>query len=657
MEQSIKMTNNKSNPQGRTHRITFFPFNISIEVPAGTLLWNALKKEGLPLRASCGGEGTCGECIVQITRGSYSKKASAALPDQLAKEGYALACRTEIADDLTVQLPQFEELLIKSVVGSEFFEQNKNNISGFLENKSVLISEKLKLPSPTLEDNYSDLKRLERQFIREIASKEVYFSYSVLKDLARVVRKEEGHVRVTYFDCPSQASIVNITPASEREKIYGIACDIGTTTVALYLIDMTSGKIMETASSLNQQIKCGEDIIARINYSQKPGHLEELHDLIVLTLNKLIDTTLQRTGISADEIYYGSFAGNTAMIHLLLELDPNYIREEPYVPTFNRVPLIQARDLGLRMNTEARIHCAPSVGSYVGGDITAGMLYTPIPKEVNTISLFIDAGTNGEIVVGNKEWLMTCACSAGPAFEGTGIKCGMPASSGAIEQFEIQENGDFNYKVINGYKPKGLCGSGLVDLLAELFKHGYIDRHGKFKTQMPNNRICQKEDGLAFLVAEAQNSYWGKDIVITEKDISNLILTKGAVFSACSLLIKNVGIEFGDIDTIYIAGGFGQNLSIENAVLIGLLPDLDRDKFHYIGNSSLLGAYLILLSEKNKNLADEIADKMTYIELNTEPRYMNEFTGSLFLPHTDMDLFPSVKRIFEAKNQYTGEKS
>jgi uncharacterized 2Fe-2S/4Fe-4S cluster protein (DUF4445 family) len=637
--------------------VTFLPFNISVEVTAGTLLWDAIKREELPLKASCGGEGTCGDCVVQITEGSYTNKASAVLPDHLVSEGYALACKTEITDDITVQLPQFEELMIKSVAGSEFVEQHKNNISGSFEYEPILKSAKLQLPPPTLEDNYSDLKRLERQFFKELAPTNLYLPYSVLKGLARAVRQEEGHVRVTYFDCPSQASIVNITPASKPENIFGIACDIGTTTVALYLVDMTSGKIRETASSLNQQIKCGEDIIARINYSQKPGHLEELHDLVVLTINRLIDTAIHKAGISPNEIYYGSFAGNTTMIHLLLTLNPNYIREEPYVPTFNRVPLLQAKDLGLQMNSEARIQCSPSVGSYVGGDITAGMLFTPIPKEANRTSLFIDAGTNGEIVVGNKEWLMTCACSAGPAFEGSGIKCGMPASSGAIEQLEIKDSGDISYRIINGLKPKGLCGSGLVDLMAELFAHGYIDRHGKFKEQKTSDRIYQNEDGLAFLIEEARNTFWGKDIVITEKDISNLILTKGAVFSACSLLLKNVGIDFDDIDALYIAGGFGRTLNVENAIRIGLLPDLDRDKFHYIGNSSLSGAYLILLSEGNKGLADEVAKKMTYIELNTEPRYMNEFTGSLFLPHTDMDLFPSVKKIFNINNQDTGGKS
>jgi uncharacterized 2Fe-2S/4Fe-4S cluster protein (DUF4445 family) len=265
------------------------------------------------------------------------------------------------------------------------------------------------------------------------------------------------------------------------------------------------------------------------------------------------------------------------------------------------------------------------------------------------ISLFIDIGTNGELVVGNKEWLITCACSAGPAFEGGGIKSGMPASEGAIEQLRIKEDGTIDYRVIGDSKPRGLCGSGLVDLLAELFVHGQIDRHGKFKGKKASGRLLETEQGLGFLVEQGNQTFWGKDLVITERDISKLIRTKGAVFSAISLLLKNVGLSYDQIDELYIAGGFGQNLDIENAVRIGLLPDLRRDKYHYLGNSSLLGAYLILLSGKNMDLVAEIAEKMTYIELNAEPGYMNEYTGSLFLPHTDINLFPSVKQVFHKK--------
>ncbi|MCK4557239.1 MAG: DUF4445 domain-containing protein, partial [Candidatus Aminicenantes bacterium] len=424
-------------------------------------------------------------------------------------------------------------------------------------------------------------------------------------------------------------------------------CDIGTTTVALHLVDLQSGKIVATTTSLNQQITCGEDIISRIIYSQKPGRLKKLHELITFTINNLIDNAVKSARISHEDIYFGSFSGNTTMTHLFLNLDPQHIRKDPYVTAFNQVPFLLARDLGLKMHPESIIHCAPAVGSYVGGDITAGLLCTPMLKDSKRVSLFIDAGTNGELVVGNKDWLVTCACSAGPAFEGSGTKCGMPASEGAIEKIEIQETGKLKYKTINGAKPKGLCGSGLVDLLAELFTHGYIDRSGKFDVSRAGKRIVETEEGKGFLIEGRKKSYWGKDLVVTENDMKNLIRTKGAVYSACSLLLKHIGLRFSEIDSVYIGGGFGQSLNVENAVRIGLLPDIPRDQFHYIGNSSLLGAYLILLSDRNRDMADETVDKMTYIELNTEPDYMNEYTGALFLPHTDIKLFPSVKKILK----------
>jgi uncharacterized 2Fe-2S/4Fe-4S cluster protein (DUF4445 family) len=633
----------------KNHRVTFLPFDISVNVPKETKLADAVRKANLPLQFTCGGEGTCGDCVVRITQGTFKAKPTVAISRQLIAEGFALACQTKIDDDLTIVLPHFRELAIKSVVSAEFFKNNKNNISGICEFNPVVTLTELRVPSPTLEDNYSDLRRLKLAFQKKTGIKSVTCSYSVLSRLAQVLRSNKGSVQVVSLQEHDNAKIMDVFPRSSDRKIYGLACDIGTSTVALHLIDLSSGDIMSTTSSLNQQIKCGEDIISRINYAQKSGGLQELQKLIIHTINNLIRTTTQKAGISHTDIYYAVFAGNTTMDHLLLQLEPQYIREEPYVPTFNDLPLIPSHELGLSMNPRAKIYLSPSVGSYVGGDITAGILSTPILRSTQNISLFIDAGTNGELVVGNKDWLMTCACSAGPAFEGSGIQCGMPASEGAIETVELDTTGRVKYRVIGGSQPKGLCGSGLVDLLAELFIHGFIDRHGKFKTEQIPDRIVESEEGTAFLVEDHSRSYWGKDICITEKDIANLIRTKGAVYSACSLLLKNVGLRYDEIGSIYIAGGFGQHLDIENSIRIGLLPDLDREQFHYIGNSSLLGAYLIIFSDKNRAMVQEIAKKMTYIELNTEPSYMNEFTGSLFLPHTDLNLFPSVKKYF-AKN-------
>ncbi len=563
--------------------VRFLPFDSTVQVSAGTSLLDAVNQAGLPLRASCGGGGTCGECLLLVKSGSYQAKPSAALSKNLLAQGYCLACLTEVQDHLTVQLPQFQELSIRSITDSVFFHEHKNEISGYYEIGSPL------------------------------------------------------------------EAVPDVKSVASGKGIYGIACDVGTTTVVVQIVDLANGRILNTASGYNYQLKCGADIISRIHYSQRPGRLEELNTLVITTINNLVEKCVEGLPVSMPDIYYASISGNTTMTHLLLNRDPQYIRQELYVPALNKTTLAASRDLGLTINPEAKVICAPAVGSYVGGDITAGLLCTPLLRNSERVSLFIDVGTNGELVIGNRDWMVTCACSAGPAFEGCGTKCGMPAAEGAIEQFEFGNSGAA-YRIIGDDKPRGLCGSGLVDLLAELFMHGYIDRGGKLNRERAGSRLVDTEKGWGFLIAAREECYWDKDLVITENDIANLIRTKAAVFSACTLLLKNVGLSCEALDAVYIAGGFGQHLNIENAIRIGLFPDIERDRFHYLGNSSLFGAYLILISDKNRDLVDEIAKRMTYIELNTEPDYMSEYTGSLFLPHTDIDLFPSVKRILHSLN-------
>ncbi len=623
--------------------VTFLPFDITVKVPEKTTLWEAAKLGRLPLKTPCGSEGACGECIVQVLEGPYTAKPSASLSKKLVTQGYTLACQTQITADLTVLLPRFKELPIKSVVTSDFFENSRDQISGFFEISPDIKFVKVCLPDPTLEDNYSDLKRLKRELNKKTGMKDIRCSFTALQSLAHSVRAQAGNVEVVCESEPHRLRVLEVYPKNAAKRLWGAACDIGTSTVACSLVDLETGKIQATTSGLNQQIKCGHDIISRINYAQKSGGLKELQSLILKTINNLIEKAASVVELSASEICCAVFAGNTTMIHLLLGLEPRFIREEPYVPTFNELPPFVAKDVGIKIHPEAGIHFAPAVGSYVGGDITAGILCTPLLSS-EKVSLFIDAGTNGELVVGNQDWLMTCACSAGPAFEGSGTACGMPARQGAIERIKLDNHDNFLYSVIGDTAPQGICGSGLVDLMSELFIHGFIDRQGKF-TNKATDKLVENEDGVAFLVESEQKSFWGKDMLLTEKDIANLIRTKGAVYSACLLLLKNVGLEPKDIDAIYIAGGFGRHLNIENAIRIGLVPDLPRDRFFYLGNSSLTGAYLMLLSHKNRTFVKEIAGKMTYIELNTEPRYMNEYTGSLFLPHTDMELFPSVRQI------------
>jgi len=635
----------------KKYTVRFLPFEIEVSVQEGASLLDTIRQVNLPMKTSCGGVGTCGECNVKILSGTVSENAAKGLPSDIISQGFVLACQTLIEDNLSVQLPHFDEQTIQSVTESDYFIQNKDNISGVYEVNPIVRKISLKLDPPSLENNYSDLKRLLIKLNEKLGPMEWKCAFSVLQKLAQIVRQDPDKVDCILSSAGLENTIIDVVPTSLEKKVLGIACDIGTSTVALHLVDLSDGNILSTASSFNQQIKCGEDVISRINYARKPERQKELHTLIIKTINHLIHKATKSADLSYSDIYYGSFSGNTTMIHLLLDLDPRYIREDPYSPTFNLVPIILAEKLDLDMNIEARIFCAPAVGSYVGGDITAGILSTPMLKNAEDISLLIDAGTNGELVIGNKDWMMTCACSAGPAFEGSGIQCGMPASDGAIESVKVNREKQLEFHAINNSKPRGLCGSGLVDLLSELYIHGFIDRIGKFISNNTKGLLKDTEEGLAFLILHGKDTFWGHDLVITENEIASLIRTKGAIFSACQLLIKNIGVDFNNIASVYIAGGFGRHLNVENAIRIGLLPDLDRNKFHYVGNSSLLGALLVLLSDKNREKIESLIDKMTYLELNTEPRYMNEYTGALFLPHTELELFPTVKNMFENKIQ------
>ena len=638
----------------KTCRIEFLPFRSTHSFARGTNLLDAVRKAGLPLKSACGGKGTCGECLVRVEDGEARVRTSAALPEEVRRLGYVLACQTEIEEDLTVELPRFEEQSIRAVAGSRFFEEHRDQISGVFEVAPVVRKIQVTVPAATLSDNSSDLRRLQRQIQKVKGIRCLQTEHRVLKKLAASVREQAGNVTAVLVKTGPGWTLVDLQPSLPPKNLCGLACDIGTTTVVCEIADLEDGRVLSTTTGFNQQLRCGEDVISRIDYARRPGRLQELQTLAVQTVNALTEKSCREAGISTGDIYYVSLAGNTTMAHLLLGLDPRFIREGPYIPTMNLVPVVKAVDLGLNVNPEARVHCAPAVGSYVGGDITAGLLSTPILRDAEKMSLFIDAGTNGELVIGNKDWLATCACSAGPAFEGGGTRCGLPAIDGAIEAVTISKSGDLEYRVIGGGKPKGLCGSGLVDLLAGLFVHGYLDRSGKLDQETAGKRLVRNGEGTGFLVEEGSRSYWGRDLILTEKDITNLIRTKGAIFSACALLLKNIGLTFDRLDAVYIAGGFGQHLNVENAIRIGLLPDLERGKFHYLGNTSLSGAYLVLLSEKNRELVNAIAGKMTYIELNAEPGYMNEYTGSLFLPHTDIGLFPTVKKFLKPGQRLDG---
>jgi uncharacterized 2Fe-2S/4Fe-4S cluster protein (DUF4445 family) len=462
---------------------------------------------------------------------------------------------------------------------------------------------------------------------------------SVLRHLAEALREQGGRVSVLLQERGAGLHVLEVRPGHDAKPVLGLAIDIGTTTVAAQLVDLEDGRVLATRTSYNLQIRRGADIITRIEYaSRTPERLAEMRGLVLETINGLI---AQMTP-EADQIRAAFIAGNTTMVHLLLGLPPRHIRETPYVPTVNPVPVLTAAEVGLAVHPAAVVECAPGVGSYVGGDITAGLLATDLPANHEDVYLFLDVGTNGEIVIGNAEWMVACACSAGPAFEGSGIKCGMRAAEGAIEHVEIEAgNGSrVRYKVIGGGKPAGICGSGLICLLGELFRCGIVDQAGRF------------HDGEhSFLIESGANTASGDDLVITDADLDNLIRTKAAIYAACALILDNVGLDWSAIARVYIAGGFGRYIQINDAVLIGMLPDLPHQRFSYIGNAALTGAYIALLSGERRRRLAEIAAQMTYVDLSSDPRYMDSYVKALFLPHTDPERFPSLAKILQIQRR------
>jgi uncharacterized 2Fe-2S/4Fe-4S cluster protein (DUF4445 family) len=433
---------------------------------------------------------------------------------------------------------------------------------------------------------------------------------------------------------------LEIEGGNTSNKHYGLAVDVGTTTVVAQLMNLATGKILGVKGSHNLQVHYGEDVISRMVFACARGSLEPVHKAVITNINNLAQALAQEHHIDTRDINAIVAAGNTTMSHFLLNLTPCSIRLEPYVPTTMVYPQIFAREVGIEINTQGILEVAPSIASYVGGDIVAGVLACGISDQPE-IRCLIDIGTNGEIVIGNNEWLVCCSASAGPAFEGGGARNGMRATRGAIEKIEIKD-GKVTYETIGKTKPRGICGSGLIDAIYEMVSNDIIEQHGKFNTSPGNPRLVTEDGEPRYILAYPRETETGQAISISESEIANLIKSKGAVFAAIRSLVNYVGLSFNQLDTIYVAGGFGSSLNIPKAIAIGLIPDIDVQQIQFIGNSSLAGARMALTSISAFEKSLNIARKMTNIELSNYAPFMHEFVAALFLPHTDSKLFPSV---------------
>jgi uncharacterized 2Fe-2S/4Fe-4S cluster protein (DUF4445 family) len=504
-----------------------------------------------------------------------------------------------------------------------------------------------------LDDQTTDWDRLLRELSRKHQIRDVTADLSEMRTMARDLRDAEWNVTTVLDmgdpeinDC-AQPRLIDLLPGDQTDRCFGVAIDIGTTTNVIYLVDLLTGRVVDHASAYNGQIQAGEDVISRIVFSQKSGGLSRLQKLVLKTLNGLLEELTSRNQIPPRQISKAVVSGNTTMIQLFLALDPKHIREMPFIPTISQPLPVTAEEIGLNINREATVDCLPVVGAYVGADITAGILASGM-YDTDKLTLFIDVGTNGEIVLGNRDWLITCACSAGPAFEGSGVRHGMRATAGAIEEIWIDPRTyEPTVQTIGGMPARGICGSGMIGLLAEMFVTGIVDKGGKIQRDLDTPRVRVGDHGGEYVVVWASQAGIGTDIVINEVDIENLLRTKGAIYAGFSVLVQSVGVQLADVEQVFIAGAFGQYINVEKAIQIGLLPDMPWNRFQYLGNTSVLGAFYSLVSRPMRREVIEIAKKMTYLELSADNTFYDQFMSALFLPHTDITSFPSVMRVLE----------
>ncbi len=502
----------------------------------------------------------------------------------------------------------------------------------------------LKLPLPSLEDNTSDWDRLEVALANRFDIPRALGDITLYRELPFIVRRAEYHVCSALFRDRASYYITGIRGDSESSFL-GLAIDLGTTRYVVDIVDIESKESLVQGNYDNPQGKIGPDILSRIHHAEKPEGLEELRRLIVDDINKNIHQLCGKEGLDRNRIVNVAIAGNTAMTHLFLGIPPRWIIREPYIPPLNKLDLLLARDVGLDINPSARIFMFPNIGSYFGGDLFAGILYSGMHLK-DEIALFVDVGTNAEVVLGNKDWLVACAGAAGPALEGGVSKIGRQASPGVIDRVKFDpDKRRFSYSTIGGLPPVGICGSGIIDLAAELFRSGLLDFRGKFVVSKAPELFVEKDGIVHLILVRGEESASGEDLVISQPEIDSLIRSKAAMFTILETLAETVGVSLTDIDKFYVGGTFGNFIDPKSAITIGMLPDLSLDKFVPLGNSSLKGAREFLFRPALFEELMEVERKITYIELNVNQEFMNKFSAAKFLPHTDRSKFPSLSHL------------
>ena len=619
-------------------KIIFLPDKKNITVNEGTTILEALESAGINIDTPCGGKGICGKCKILITKGinKITPIEEKFLSEEEIKKGFRLACQTKIFKDTIIEIPSKIRLDFKRVFASNLkgdIHHAKNNFSLESNVKKVFLD----LEEPSLDDQRSDWERIKDK----LSSKKIEnipnlnTSVEILKKIPLLMREANFKITVILYN----NEIIDIEKGDTTKSSYGIAFDIGTTTIAGYLIDLRTGEELSALAKTNPQIIYGEDVISRIEFiqRQKDG-LDKLQKEVVNALNEIIRETTQEAKIDKKNIYETVIVGNTCMHHLFLGLNPINLAPSPYIPVIKESLSLKAKDIpGLLLNPTANICMLPNISAFVGADISAGILSTFMWREGKNV-LFVDLGTNGEIVLSSKRKIWTCSTAAGPAFEGARISSGMRAAEGAIDKIRIDHE-SIAYRVIKDGKARGICGSGLIDLIAELIKLGLIDKSGKLidreecgphLSREIKKRIINGQKGNKFLLANGKETENGKPIYLTQRDIREVQLAKAAIFAGIKILLKEVNIPQEDIQKVLLAGAFGNFIDKESAVRIGLIPYLPLKRIKFIGNAAGSGAEMALLSTKMRKISQKISKKIRYIELSSRPDFQEEFTEAMF---------------------------
>ncbi|MFP4194253.1 MAG: ASKHA domain-containing protein [Desulfobacterales bacterium] len=643
------------------HNVYFLPHEKQITVDEGETLLRAAMDAGVHINASCGGEGVCGKCRVLIEDGEVEEGVSEKLSKEDLEKGYRLACLSKIKSDLTVRVPT-ESSIDAKLLNLQATPRKTARIKQLnledLKEKGLFVPpvEKVcvELPPPDGADNEADVTRLVSSLQRDHNEHRLEFDLSVVRKIPDTIREADFKVTANIARPVREDGknrVINIHAGDTTDRNYAIAVDIGTTTVYGQVIDLISGEVLAQYGDFNAQLSYGEDIISRIVYAEKKGGLERLNSLVISTINKVISKIVKKSGVDTDEIFTITFSGNTTMTQLFLNVNPRYIRRSPYVPAANIYPPFKAVEIGLELPGHVTALVYPQVSSYVGGDIVAGVMGSGMYQD-EEVTLYMDIGTNAEVVIGNKDWMVCAACSAGPAFEGGDITMGMRAAEGAIEDVSIDPISLEPMNVTMGnVRPKGICGSGLITTVAVMFEMGIIDNRGKFNRDLDTPRIREADGVYEYVLVWRDVAGVDRDVVLTEIDIDNLIRAKGAIYSGCMTLLSEVGLSIHDLDRIIMAGGFGSYIDLEKTMAIGLLPEIDPEKVTFIGNGSLMGARMSALTNSIRRDVVATLKKMTNFELSETKSFMDNYVAALFLPHTEQNLFPRLKERLEERNR------